>query len=166
MILNHKNAFSGIMNHPKVYKKISFSAILQLHNIIVKDLNVDTGLRKRAVGITGTLYKPLDNEWQIREAMEKLISIVNKIKYPLGKALVILSMISYIQPFSDGNKRTARILANASLIANDFYPLSFRSVDESFYKKALIVFYEQNSLFYLKRMITDQYRFAISTYFR
>ena len=47
-------------------------------------------------------------------------------------------MISYIQPFEDGNKRTSRILGNAILLADDFCPLSYRSVDEIEYKKAII----------------------------
>ena len=74
-------------------------------------------------------------------------------------------MISYIQPFADGNKRTARMLTNALLLANDYYPLSYRSVDETYYKKALVLFYEQNSLYYLKQIILDQYKFALNTYF-
>ncbi|MFH1565578.1 MAG: Fic family protein [bacterium] len=166
MILNHKSAFETIMENIKDFRKISFSQITQLHNILVKDLNVETGIRSQAVGITGTKYVPLDNKWQIKEAIETLIATINKSKYPLEKALLAITMISYIQPFADGNKRTARMLANAILVAHDFYPLSYRSVDESYYKKALIIFYEQNSLYPLKEIIKDQYLFAINTYFK
>lgn len=38
-------------------------------------------------------------------------------------------LLSYIQPFPDGNKRTARITSNAILIANKYCPISFRTVD-------------------------------------
>ena len=38
-------------------------------------------------------------------------------------------LISYIQPFVDGNKRTSRLMSNAMLIANGSCPLSFRTVD-------------------------------------
>ena len=166
MILNHKVAFETILANKKDYKKITLSQITQLHNILIKDLNVTTGIRSRAVGITGTTYHPLDNQWQIQEAVNKFIVCLNKTDYPLEKALITIAMISYIQPFADGNKRTARMLANAVLLANDYYPLSYRSVDETFYKKALVLFYEQNSLFYLKQIITDQYKFALNTYFK
>lgn len=81
------------------------------------------------------------------------------------KALVLLAMISYIQPFGDGNKRTARMLSNAVLLANDYYPLSYRSVDEVEYKEALLLFYEQNNLFHLKRIFVEQQKFAIENYF-
>lgn len=166
MILNHKIAFETILANKEDYKNITLTQVTQLHNILIKDMNVTTGIRSRAVGITGTAYHPLDNQWQIQEAMDKLVSLLNKTDYPLEKALIIIVMISYIQPFADGNKRTARMLANALLLANDFYPLSYRSVDETFYKKALVLFYEQNSLYYLKQIITDQYKFALNTYFK
>jgi fido (protein-threonine AMPylation protein)/DNA-binding transcriptional ArsR family regulator len=166
MILNHKKAFETILANRNDYKNMLFSQITQLHNILVKDLNVTTGIRNQAVGITGTTYQPLDNEWQIREAMDNFVTCLNRAEYPLEKALLTIAMISYIQPFADGNKRTARMLANAILLANDFYPLSYRSVDETFYKKSLVLFYEQNSLYYLKQIIVDQYKFALNTYFK
>lgn len=166
MILNHKKAFETILKNKKDYEILSFTKVTELHNVLVKGLNVSTGIRKQAVGITGTTYRPLDNDWQIREAMEKLIEAVNELKNPLEKALVIIAMISYIQPFADGNKRTGRMLANALLVANDYYPLSYRSADETDYKKALVLFYEQNSLYYLKQIVWDQYKFALNTYFK
>lgn len=166
MILNHKSAFDSILTNRETYKILTFTKITQLHNFLVKGLNVSTRIRRQAVGVTGTTYQPLDNEWQIREAMEKFIKVVNKTKIPLEKALITIAMISYIQPFADGNKRTGRMLANAILLANDYYPLSYRSVDETYYKKALVLFYEQWSLYYLKQIILDQYKFALNTYFK
>jgi Fic family protein len=74
-------------------------------------------------------------------------------------------MISYIQPFEDGNKRTARLIANAILLARDYPPLSFRSIDEAEYKKALILFYEQNNLRYFKELFTEQFTFVTENYF-
>lgn len=70
-------------------------------------------------------------------------------------------MISYIQPFEDGNKRTSRILAKAILMSENYCPLSYRSIDEVEYKKAVILFYEQNSAEYLKEIFIEQFRQAI-----
>lgn len=42
-----------------------------------KELSVDKGLRHRRVGITGTNYHPLDNEFQIREAMRDTCDLIN-----------------------------------------------------------------------------------------
>ncbi len=166
MILNHKQAFDMILEQRQEFKKISLPLIKQLHNCIIQNMNVSTGIRSHSVGITGTTYRPLDNKWQIQETLEKLIAVLKKPNFPLEKALIAGAMISYIQPFSDGNKRTSRMLANAILLAHDFYPLSYRSIDEVTYKKALILFYEQNSIYYLKKIFIDQYKFALETYFR
>lgn len=166
MILNHKAAFETILSHKNEFKKITFSQITQLHNAMVKGLAVTAGIRNEPVGITGTTYRPLDNSWQIKEALEKTIKAINTSDYPLEKALIAITFISIIQPFTDGNKRTARMLANAILLAYDFYPLSYRSVDETTFKEALILFYEQHSLITFKKILLDQYRFALETYFK
>ena len=59
-----------------------------------------------------------------------------------------------------------RMLAKVTLLASDYYPLSYRSVDEVTYKKALTLFYEQGSIYHLKRIFMEQYRFALETYFQ
>ncbi len=74
-------------------------------------------------------------------------------------------MLSYIQPFKDGNKRTARLIGNAILLAHDAALLSYRSVDEADYKKGMILFYEQNSFRHFKEIFTEQFIFAVKNYF-
>lgn len=81
-------------------------------------------------------------------------------------AFLIVSGISYLQAFSDGNKRTARPLANAVLMAHDWAPLSYRNVDEIEYKQAMPLFYEQHNLSHLKRIFIEQFEFVIENYFR
>ena len=81
------------------------------------------------------------------------------------KALYILLLLSYIQAFNDGNKRIARITSNAILIANGYCPISFRTVDSIDYKKAMLLFYEQNNISAFKQIFIEQFRFAVETYF-
>lgn len=165
MILNHKNALNYIFENPEYYKTITLTKIEELHELLTKDLGVNKGLRKSPVGITGTNYKPIFNRYQIKDAMEELIKVVETTANPVEKALITVLMISYIQPFEDGNKRTGRILANALLHANKYCPLSYRSVDETEYKKAVIIFYETNSLQYFKELFLEQFQFAVEQYF-
>lgn len=166
MILNHKSAFDEILKNKSDFKTVSVSLITRLHNILVKDLGISSGIRKNAVGITGTVYRPLDNEFQIREVFEKAVKRINKTPNPFLKALIAVFMIPYIQPFSDGNKRMGRMLANAILLAHDLYPISYRSINEEEFKKAFILFYEQQSIFYIKRLFIEQIKFANENYFR
>lgn len=166
MILNHKAALDYIWQKDNYFQKINLRKIEDIHSLAVKGLGIDRGLRKRMVGIVGTKYRPLDNIHQIKEAMEKTAKIINKTKDPFTKALIAVLMISYIQPFEDGNKRTARLLSNAILLAYDICPLSFRSINPAEFKKALILFYEQNNLRYFKEIFIDQFRFAVQNYFQ
>jgi len=144
---------------------LSVSKIEVIHGILVKELAVERNLRKRRVGISGTNYRPLDNEFQILEALQNSCDVINNKESVFEKALLALVLISYIQPFMDGNKRTARIVSNAILIHKSYCPLSFRTVDSIDYKKAMLLFYEQNNLSYFKEIFINQFEFAVNTYF-
>lgn len=165
MLLNHKESLKFILQEPDYLETLTVTHIEDIHSILTKDLNVDRNIRSRRVGITGTNYRPLDNEFQIREAMRDACELINGKSCVFEKALLALVLLSYIQPFADGNKRTARIVSNAILIANKYCPLSFRTVDSIDYKKAMLIFYEQNNIFAFKRIFMEQFEFAVNTYF-
>lgn len=165
MLLNHKDALSFVLDNPDYLKELTVSHIEDIHQLLTKELSIDKGLRRHRVGITGTNYHPLDNEFQIREAMRDACELINSKSNIFEKALLTLIHLSYIQPFSDGNKRTARITSNAILIANDYCPLSFRSIDSIDYKKAMLIFYEQNNLYAFKQIFMEQFEFAVKEYF-
>jgi Fic family protein len=166
MILNHKIALDYITKNKQMFKAISVRDIEHVHRLLTKDLGISPNVRKMPVGIVGTAYRPLDNEFQIREALEQTCIVVNNEMDPFGKALLLSLLIAYIQPFEDGNKRTSRLMANAVLLAYDLCPLSYRSVDEIEYKKAVILFYERNNLSYFKRLFIEQFEFAVDNYFK
>lgn len=164
MILNHKDAFAFVREHAKDFKTLTRANLERLHAVLVKDLEVGTGLRSRLVGITGSVYRPLDNIHQIREGIDALSEAVARMTDPYAKALIALLGISYLQPFEDGNKRTARLMANALLLAHGRSALSYRSVDENEYREATLVFYETNSIVPFKKIFVEQYDFAARNY--
>ena len=165
MLLNHKDALDFVLDVPDYLKELSVHRIEDIHSILTKELGVDRNIRHRRVGITGTNYRPLDNEFQIREALEDTCTLVNGKDNVVEKALLTLVLLSYIQAFVDGNKRTARITSNAILIANGYCPISFRTVDSIDYKKAMLMFYEQNNIAAFKKIFIEQFLFAVKTYF-
>ena len=165
MLLNHKDALDFVLDIPDYLKELSVHRIEDIHSILTKELEVDRNIRHRRVGITGTNYRPLDNEFQIREALEDTCTLVNGKDKVFEKALLTLVLLSYIQAFVDGNKRTARITSNAVLIANGYCPISFRTVDSIDYKKAMLMFYEQNNIAAFKKIFIEQFLFAVKTYF-
>ncbi|MDD4531363.1 MAG: Fic family protein [Candidatus Pacebacteria bacterium] len=165
MILNHKNAIDYIFENKDDFKKLDLFHIEKIHDLLVRGLNVQSGIRHGKVRITGTRYNPVTDKAQIINYLHKIIDKVNSFDDPFSKALTAILMISYLQPFFDGNKRTARILGNAILLANNACPLSYRSVSETDYKKATLLFYEQNSARFFKDLFIEQFKFAIDNYF-
>lgn len=165
MLLNHKDSIDFVIEEPDYLIPLSISKIEDIHSLLTKELEVSRNIRKHRVGISGTNYRPLDNEFQIRDALSAMCELVNKKDNIFEKALLTLMLISYIQPFIDGNKRTARIVSNAILMNYNYCPLSFRTVDSIDYKKAMLIFYEQNNITVFKNIFIEQFEFAVKTYF-
>lgn len=166
MILNHKDAFNESLQNKNVFERLSRANIEHIHYLLTKDLNISKNLRKSPVGITGTNYKPLDNIHQIEEALEMMIKLINGKENFFEKAFLSLILLSYIQAFEDGNKRTARMAANAILLSYNSVPMSYRAVNEVEYKKASLLFYEINNLSYFKNIFLKQFEFAVNNYFK
>jgi Fic family protein len=164
MLLNHKEAIDFIVGDPDYMYPLTLRNLEDLHSILIKGL-AEKNIRTKRVAITGTNYLPLDNEFQIKEALQDMCDVVNNKTNIFEKAIIVLLLISYIQPFIDGNKRTARIVCNAILLHFKYCPLSFRTVDTIDYKKAILLFYEINNLSAFKKIFIDQYAFAVNTYF-
>ncbi len=97
--------------------------------------------------------------------MEELCNLINGRDNIFEMAFLTLLLLSYIQPFKDGNKRTSRIVSNAILIHHGYCPLSFRTADSLGYKESMLLFYEQNNLSAAKKMWMEQFEFAVNTYF-
>ncbi len=165
MLLNHKECIDFIVENKDYLQPLSVSRIEDVHSILMKNLGIQRNIRIRKVGIAGTNYTPLDNEHQIREALRDMCELINTKKSVFDKAFLSLLLLSYIQPFADGNKRTARIVSNALLMVNDYCPISFRTIDPIEYKKAMLIFYEQNNLHPMKEIFISQFDFAVNTYF-
>ena len=166
MILNHKDAFNEAIQNKERFKKLNYSDIEYIHKVLTRGLGIKDNIRTGPIGgITGTKYKPLDNEHQIKEALEKMTALINKKELFIEKAFLSVILISYIQAFEDGNKRTARMLSNAILLAYNSIPLSYRIVDIEEYKKAILLFYEINNISYFKQIFIEQFEDSTKNYF-
>ncbi len=166
MILNHKDAFNEILQNKERFSKLSSGDVEYVHSLLTKKLGITKNFRSLPVGITGTKYQPLDNEHQVAEAVGKMVDTINAKSNFFEKSFLALVLLSYIQAFEDGDKRTARMISNAILLAHNSIPMSYRAVNEVEYKKAAILFYEQNNLSYFKEIFITQFAFAVENYFR
>ena len=165
ILLNHQAALDYVLSHPDYFGELKVESILEIHRFLTKGLGIPNKIRSGRVGITGTNYKPLSDARQIQKALQDVCDLINFKQNILEKALITLLLIAYIQPFEDGNKRTARILCNALLLANKYCPISFRTVDPDDYRYATLLFFEQNSLPSFKKMFIEQFEFSTANYF-
>ena len=164
MVLNHKHALDFSEQHREAFAAIiQPQTIIELHKLLAEGL-FGYGLREHLVGITGSVYKPLDNRFQIEDELKRLCDVINAKQSVYEKALLAFTYICYLQPFTDGNKRTGRILANAILYAYDSFPLSLRAVDVNTYKLAILAFYELGILGNVKQVFLSQAKFAANNY--
>jgi fido (protein-threonine AMPylation protein) len=164
MVLNHKKALDFSEKNRDVFSgHLKPQHIIELHKILAEGL-MGYGIRNRLVGITGSSYKPLENQFQITEELSRLCDVINAKESVFDKALLAFVYICYIQPFNDGNKRSARILANAILYAHDSFPLSLRAVSVDTYKLAILAFYELGILGNAKQVFIDQAKFSVDNY--
>jgi Fic family protein len=164
MILNHKYAYLFAVDSARDGVPLAVAYIEHIHRLLTSGLGVEHGLRDRIVGISGSLYKPLTTKHQIHEQLQVLIDVIKSQNDPYAQALTAVLGISYLQPFEDGNKRTARVLANSLLLRAHCAPLSYRSVGERDYKEAILIFYEQNSIVPFRKLFVEQYIYAANNY--
>lgn len=152
------------INKDKNIEIIDEKLLFRLHTTLMNDLvsGEEKGvLRTRAVGITGTTYKPMNNPLEIRQKFSEILYQQEQIHNPLERAIFLHCNIAKLQPFIDGNKRTSRLLESIVLMNNDIVPV-FSTNEEDFrnYRKALVNFYETgNYELYADYFLNNKLRF-------
>jgi len=145
MILNHKRAIEMLAEEAE---EIGFNryTVQGLHALLSDGLMSNPGfsgrIRERAVGISGSVFRPLEGPQRIEEHFELFLEKAEAIVDPFEQAFFTLVQIPYLQPFEDVNKRVSRLAANIPLIRHNLTPLSFVDVSQTDYVEALLVLYE------------------------
>ncbi len=163
MILNHKEAIEYIRTTLD-YKKLTRQSVLELHQILVKNLGVDTGFREHLVSISNSSFIPCDNKFQIISYFDDILEKINKTKSVLEKAIACNLLFAFLQPFSDGNKRTSRMLGNAILLSFGLIPISFVNTPKEDYIKAILYFYELQKPHFFKQLFLNELNCSFREY--
>ena len=91
----------------------------------------------------GTDYTPPQSEFEIEDKLNEIIDTQNDISNPLEKAIYLHCNLAKLQPFIDGNKRTARLVESVALMNEDIIPIfSTNNVDINNYRTGVLHFYE------------------------
>ncbi|MDL2256828.1 Fic family protein [Bacteroidales bacterium OttesenSCG-928-I14] len=125
---------------------INERTLFRVHKSISTELisNEESGkLRTRAVRISGTEYIPPKNPQEIERKLNEILFQQGEYTNPLEKAVYLHCNLARLQPFIDGNKRTARMIESITLMNADIIPVySAKDADILNYRKGLIAFYE------------------------
>ncbi|KAB2912905.1 MAG: Fic family protein [Hyphomicrobiaceae bacterium] len=167
MILNHKDAIEFLVSEAE---EIGFNryTILNLHGMLANNLLSDADapgrLRRSAVGITGSVFHPLEASQVIEECFDQILATAAAIKDPFEQGFFVMVQLPCLQAFDDVNKRVSRLAANIPLIRNNLSPLSFADVPQQTYTEAMLGVYELQQVDLLKDVFIWGYERSASRY--
>jgi hypothetical protein len=146
MVLNHKRAIEFLVDiapYNDQYRRVIANMHAQLMDGLLHDESALGALRKRLVYIEESVYVPLALPAEIERLFDLLCAKAQAIADPLEASFFLLTQVAYLQPFEDGNKRTARVASNLPLAKANYAPLAFLDVDDQDYFLALMAIYEK-----------------------
>lgn len=149
MLKNLYNTFISEIEYIKGQgnrENVDERTLFRIHRAISAELvsHEESGsLRTRAVRISGTEYVPPKNTDEIRARLNEILYRQEWYENPLEKAIYLHCNLAKLQPFIDGNKRTARMIESIALMNDNIIPVySAKDADILNYRKALIAYYE------------------------
>ena len=167
MILNHKEAIEFLVDSAA---ETGFNryTIFNLHALLAHNLLADPKsigkLRRIAVGIGKSAFRPLETPQLIDECFDQLLASAAAIKDPFEQSFFTMVQIPYLQPFDDVNKRLSRLVANIPLIRENLMPLSFIEVPTDAYTEAVLGVYELKEIALLKNIFIKAYESSALRY--
>lgn len=167
MILNHKRAIEMLVDQAA---EIGFNryTVCNLHALLSENLLADPGavgrLRSKSVGITGTVFRPLEGPPLIEECFQQILDTAAAVEDPFEQAFFVMVHLPYLQPFEDVNMRVSRLAANIPLIRMNLCPLSFVDVPERTYIDGILGIYELNRLDLMREVFMWAYERSCARY--
>jgi Fic family protein len=167
MILNHKAAIEMLAD-PTGEVGFNRYTVCNLHALLSDNLlnePADCGrLRVRPVGISGSVFHPLEVPQQIEENFDLILAKAAEIEDAFEAAFFVMVHLPYLQAFEDVNKRVSRLAANIPLIRHNLCPLSFVDVETEDYLNAAIAVYELKRIEYLRDVFVWAYARSAQRY--
>ena len=152
--INLKRAWEFILFKDVAVFPDNLDLLSQINAIVENGIDYLAGsIRTVPVSIRGTSYiPPTLNEKEIEESLNRL----NDSGDALDKAIDVLLFVQKNQPFLNGNKRTAFIIANHMLLKSGFGFLTIPADLIPEYKKLLINYYESDENTNIKAFIKQK----------
>jgi len=167
MLRNHADAIEYVIDNARDLR-ITPMELRGIHAMLSRGLlsNPDDEgrIRRSIVEIGRSVYRPASMPQVLEEGLALIADRAREIRDPFEQSLFLLVQLSYLQPFIDVNKRTARVAANIPLLKAGLCPLSFYGMDEDAYVEGLLAWYELNTPTRIARTYREGYRAAAERY--
>lgn len=167
MILNHKAAIEYLVLRAE-HAAVDANTIVSLHALLSDGLMADPlacgRVRRRAVEIGGSVYRPLALPQRVEELFGHVLDIGGRIEDPFEQAFFLMVHLPYLQPFEDVNKRVSRLAANIPLVRHNLSPLSFLDVPARAYIDGLLGVYELQRIELLRDVFVSAYERSCQQY--
>ena len=167
MLRNHAAAIEYVLDHARDIR-ITPTEIRGVHKLLSRGLlpnEADEGrVRQGIVEIGHSAYHPASAPQVLEEGLGMITDKARLITNPYEASAFLLAQISYLQPFMDVNKRTARVCCNIPLLKAGLCPLSFFGMNDEAYINALLAYYETHATAPLAAVYRDGYRAAAERY--
>ena len=154
LVLNHKRAAEYLWTH----RALNAEHVCCMHALLTDDHGLDEvqdsdhflPVHQRGkpreyeeVNLAVSAYMPpfRPGTRYVAQAFEQILATANT-QDPISAAVYLLTRIPYLQAFANGNKRTARLAANAPLLAQGLLPFSFADINKADYIRGMAAFYE------------------------
>ena len=156
VLKNLKDAYKALKDEDFLSQQIDIFALKSVNQIINgRGVIHEAGLlRKDEVYITNCKYIPeIPVEFEIANMIR---DITEQDKPVLDKGIELYLYIMRVQPFIDGNKRTANVFANLYLLQHDSAIISVHADDKKQFLSKLSRFYETNDPEKLSKFIKEK----------
>jgi Fic family protein len=140
--VNHKKGIQFLYDFVKKKKELDEAVILEIHKIIVRNIQDTDAGRYRNANVmitTGAVHIPPSAAKIPRlmtECMEWYYTHKSKVSVVELAAWVHYKLV-YIHPFIDGNGRTSRLIMNLILLQNGYPPAVILHIDRRKYYRVL-----------------------------
>lgn len=119
--------------------ELSFSLVEQVHDELLKNIDLRRGYRIHDIHILGKPFAPSPGRY-VKDDMNLLLNWYHTHKkkiHPFALALFFHHKFEHIHPFSDGNGRTGRMIINLILLKNGCPPLIILPSERKWYLEVM-----------------------------
>lgn len=152
-----------LSRHAKDYL-LSKQFLFGVHEAVISNLfgrEHTAKIREVPVGVRGSRYVPPMGLRFLETELERLLKTASDIENVFERAVYVHLNLAYLKVFSDGNRRTARLLETAILTDAGCMPLLMKEEDIGEYRRAMLEYYETGSCAPYKKLFLRRYQNGI-----